>query len=281
MLIPVLQLPLCGKRILVTAPHNYAMRLSQELVQLGALPFLMPTIEISLLEDFTELDRVLHKINTFDWITFTSRNGIDAFFQRLQNLRINSSVLKNSCLCAIGKDAEKLTTLGLEVDLIPEEPSPFGIIEELGKIPDIAQQSVLVPVPEVIGVPEPDVVPKFIAGLKNLGMEVTRIPTYKTSSLDRNFYEVELDLIRQGKIDVIAFSSTAEVTAFLKMFDSQDNYKSSVIGCFGPYTANNAKKLGLNVSIVAEDYSSFAGFAEAIARFYKEYGENPRTLVRG
>ena len=270
MLIPVLQLPLCGKRIVITAPHNYAMRLSQELVQLGALPFLMPTIEISLLEDFTELDRVLHKINTFDWITFTSRNAIDAFSQRLQDLRLPSSVLKNNCLCAIGKDAEKLATLGLEVDLIPEEPSPFGIIAELGKIPDIAQQSVLVPVPEVIGVPEPDVVPKFITGLKNLGMEVTRIPTYKTSSLDRKFYEVELDLIRQGKIDVIAFSSTAEVTAFLKMFDSQDNYKNSVIGCFGPYTANNAQKLGFNVSIVAENYSSFAGFADAIARFYQK-----------
>lgn len=267
MLTPVLQLPLCGKRIILTAPRNYAVRLAQELVKLGALPFLMPTIEICLLDDFTELDRALHQINTintFDWITFTSRNGINAFFQRLQDLQINPSVLNNSCLCAIGKDAEKLGSLGLEVDLIPTEPSPQGIIAELAQIPGIDRQSILVPVPEVVGVPEPDVVPNFIAELKKMGMKVTRIPTYKTISLNKNLYEVELDLIRQGKIDVIAFSSTAEVTAFLKMFNSQESYENSTIACFGPYTANNARKLGLHVSIVAEDYSSFAGFAEAI-----------------
>ena len=269
MLTPVTQLPLCGKRIIVTAPRNYAARLSQELINLGALPVLMPTIDVCLLEDFTQLDRVLRKTSTFDWITFTSRNGINAFFQRLQDLRITCSDLKDSCLCAIGKDAEQLTHLGLQVDLIPTEPSPHGIIVELSQIPDIAQQSVLVPVPEFIGVPEPDVIPNFIGELKNLGMEVTPIPTYRTSSLNKNLYEVELDLIGEGKVDVIAFSSTAEVTAFLKMFDSQDNYKNSVIACFGPYTANNAKKLGLNVSIVAEDYDSFTGFAKAIARFYK------------
>ncbi|MDJ0694705.1 uroporphyrinogen-III synthase [Mastigocoleus sp. MO_188.B34] len=269
MLTPTLKLPLCNKRIIVTAPRNYANRLAQELVKLGALPFLMPTIEIILLQDFTKLDPILHKLNTFDWITFTSRNGIDAFFQRLEYLGVNSSVLKNNCLCAIGKDAEKLTTLGLEVDLIPTEPSPSGIIAELAEIPDISEQSILVPVPEVVGVPEPDVVPNFIAGLKKLGMEVTPIPTYKTSCLDKNFYPVELDLIRQGKIDLIAFSSTAEIAAFLKMFDDNpDNYQNSAIACFGPYTANNARKLGLDVSIVAEDYSSFAGFAQAIAKFY-------------
>lgn len=262
-----MQLPLYGKRVLVTAPRNYAARLSSQLINKGALPVLMPTIETCALADFTELDAALSQIDTFDWIAFTSRNGIDAFFQRLEDLGISVSVLKNCRVSAIGKDAERLANFGVKVDLIPQESSPKGIIAELAKISGINKQTVLVPVPEVVGIAEPNVIPNFVAGLKKLGMNVTRIPTYTTRCLDNSLYEVELNLVRQGKIDVIAFSSTAEVSGFLQMVTSKADYQQCVIACFGPYTAANARKLSMNVSIVAENYSSFAGFAEAIANF--------------
>ena len=225
----------------------------------------MPTIETCLLENFAELDAVLQQIDAFDWIAFTSRNGIEAFFQRLKDLGLNLSILTNCMFCAIGTDAERLAAFGVKADLIPTQPSPAGIIAELAKIPNIAQQTILVPVPEVVGVPEPNVIPNFIAGLEKLGMKVTRVPTYRTRCLDKNIYEVELNLIRQGKIDVIAFSSTVEVAGFLQMVDARSDYEDCAIACFGPYTAANAQKLGLNVSIVSQDYSSFAGFAQAIA----------------
>ncbi|PLZ97530.1 uroporphyrinogen III synthase [Fischerella thermalis CCMEE 5268] len=266
-MIPSVQLPLYGKRILVTAPRNYAARLISQLINQGALPVLMPTIETCALADFTELDTTLMQIDTFDWIAFTSRNGIDAFFKRLEALEISVSVLKNCRISAIGKDAERLSDFGIKVDLIPQEPSPKGIIAELAKVPNINKQTVLVPVPEVVGIAEPNVIPEFVAGLKKLGMSVTRVPTYTTRCLDKSLYEVELHLIRQGKIDAIAFSSTAEISGFLQMVTSKADYQQCVIACFGPYTAANARKLGLNVSIVAENYSSFAGFAEAIANF--------------
>ncbi|NMG07285.1 uroporphyrinogen-III synthase [Brasilonema sp. UFV-L1] len=265
LLTPSVQLPLHGKRIIVTAPRNYAARLSGQLINQGGMPFLMPTIETCSLENFTDLDAALQHIDAFDWIAFTSRNGIDAFFQRLEDLEINPLVLTKCRFCAIGLDSERLAALGVKVDLVPKEPSPAGVIAQLAKIPDIAQKNVLVPVPEVVGVPEPDVIPNFIAGLEKLGMKVTRVPTYRTRCLDKDIYEVELNLIRQGKIDVIAFSSTVEVVGFLQMVDSKRDYEHCAIACFGPYTAANAKKLGLNVSIVAQDYSSFAGFALAIA----------------
>ncbi len=271
MLIPSVQLPLHGKRILVTAPRNYAARLLPELIAQGALPLLMPTIETCLVADFTALDAALTQINTFDWIAFTSRNGIDGFFLRLEQLGIEASVLKNCRISAVGKDAEKLASFGVKVDLVPQEPSPKGIITELAKIPDINKQTVLVPVPEVVGIAEPNIIPNFLAGLKNLGMAVTRVPTYMTRCLDKSLYDVELNLIRQGKIDVIAFSSTAEILGFLQMLTSKADYQQSVIACFGPYTAANAKSLGMNVSIVAKNYSSFAGFAEAIANFMSSH----------
>ncbi len=262
-----MQLPLHGKRIIVTTPRNYAARLLPELIAQGALPLLMPTIETCIVADFIPLDAALTQINTFDWIAFTSRNGIDGFFQRLEQLGIEVSVLKNCRISAVGKDAERLASFGVKVDLIPQEASPQGIIAELAKIPDINKQTILVPVPEVVGIVEPNIIPNFLADLQNLGMAVTRVPSYMTRCLDKSLYDVELNLIRQGKIDVIAFSSTAEILGFLQMITSKVDYQKSVIACFGPYTAANAKNLGMNVSIVAKNYSSFAGFAEAIANF--------------
>ncbi|BAZ09673.1 uroporphyrinogen-III synthase [Calothrix sp. NIES-4071] len=262
------KLPLYGKRIIITAPRVYAVRLSQALINQGALPLFMPTIETNILEDFTVLDEHLAKINTYDSIAFTSRNGIDAVSQRMRKLKIDTSMLQQVHLSAIGKDAELLETLGAEVDVVPTEPSPTGIIHELAKISDIAGKNILVPVPEVIGIPEPDVIPNFLAGLSDLGMNVTPVIAYQTRSLDKSMYNVELDLIRQGKVDVIAFSSSAEVSAFKKMFDNESDYQKTLIACFGPYTGANARNLGLNVSIIADDFSSFDGFATAITNYF-------------
>ncbi|WP_424096703.1 uroporphyrinogen-III synthase [Moorena producens] len=265
---PSNQLPLYGKRIIVTAPRIYGSRLSQQIINQGGLPIVMPTIETCLLGNSPELDAALRQIHKFDWIAFTSRNGIDAFFERMASLGISTSVLKNCQLSAIGKDAERLSDFGVTADLVPAEASPTGIVTELSNYPTIDQKTILVPIPEVVGIPEPNVIPNFISGLQELGMKVTPVLTYQTRILDKTIYNIELNLIRQGKIDVIAFSSTAEVTAFLTMVNSPQDYNHCVVACFGPYTAANTEKLGLTVSIVSESYSSFEGFANAIANFF-------------
>ncbi|MEH2022836.1 uroporphyrinogen-III synthase [Nostoc sp.] len=267
-LTPSRELPLYGKRILVTAPRNYAYRLSEQIIKKGGLPVLMPTIETCYLSNYTKLDTALNNIGKFDWIIFTSRNGITAFFHRMNDLDIPVSVVQKCHLCALGKDAEHLLSFCSQVDLIPTESSPAGIVTELGKLPQIHDKKVLIPAPEVVGLPEPDVVPNLIEDLQKLGMEVTRVPIYITQGLDKTIYGMELNLMRQGIIDVIAFSSTAEVESFLTMVNSQSDYERCIIGCFGPYTTANAQKLGMNVSIVSRDYSSFEGFAEAIAAFF-------------
>ncbi|MFN6498319.1 MAG: uroporphyrinogen-III synthase [Nostoc sp. DedQUE01] len=268
LLTPSSKLPLHSKRILVTAPRNYACRLSEQIIKKGGLPVLMPTIETCYLSNYTQLDNSLSRIKEFDWIIFTSRNGIIAFFHRMNDLNIPVSVLENGQLCALGKDSESLFSFSGKVDLIPRESSPAGIVAELEKIAEIHQKKVLVPAPEVVGLPEPNVIPNLVTDLENLGIQVTRVPAYITQGLDKNIYSIELDLMRQGKIDAIAFSSTAEVESFLRMVNSPRDYGNCAIACFGPYTTANAQKLGMNVSIESKDYSSFEGFAEAIATFF-------------
>ena len=268
LLTPSRELPLYGKRILVTAPRNYAYRLSEQIIKQGGLPVFMPTIETCYLSNYTKLDAALNHIGEFDWIIFTSRNGITAFFHRMDDLDIPLSMVQKCHLCALGEDAESLSSFCGKVDLIPTESSPAGIVAELAKLPQIHDKKVLIPAPEVVGLPEPDVVPNLITDLRELGIKVTPVPTYITQGLDASIYSIELDLIRQGMIDVIAFSSTAEVESFLTMVNSQSDYERCIIACFGPYTTANAQKLGVDVSIVSKDYSSFEGFAEAIATFF-------------
>ncbi|HEY9859451.1 MAG TPA: uroporphyrinogen-III synthase, partial [Candidatus Obscuribacterales bacterium] len=192
---------------MITAPRSYAARLSQALIAEGALPILMPAIETCHLSNFTELYVAFEDIEQYDWIAFTSKNGIEAFFERMRSLELPFSLIEHCKICAIGKDADKLAEFGLKADLIPEEPSPQGIVAELAKIPDIAGQVVLAPAPEVVGVPEPDVVPNFLASLQQLKMIVHRVPTYLTRAVDKALYTVELALLKQGHIDAIAFSS--------------------------------------------------------------------------
>ncbi|MDZ8108270.1 MAG: uroporphyrinogen-III synthase [Nostoc sp. DedQUE12a] len=262
------KLPLHNKRIVVTAPRNYACRLSEQIIKKGGLPILMPTIETCYLSNYTQLDNALRRIKEFDWIIFTSRNGIIAFFHRMNDLNIPVSVLENCQLCALGKDSESLLSFSGKVDLIPKESSPAGIVAELKTIAQIHEKKVLIPAPEVVGLPEPNVIPNLITDLENLGIKVSRVPAYITQGLDKNIYSIELDLISQGKIDVIAFSSTAEIESFLTMVNSPRDYGDCAIACFGPYTTANAQKLGMTVSIVSQNYSSFEGFAEAIATFF-------------
>ncbi|WP_013325371.1 uroporphyrinogen-III synthase [Gloeothece verrucosa] len=266
-LIPSHQLPLLGKRIIITAPRNYAGRLAQEIINSGGLPMIMSTIETCLLEEenYQALDQALKQINRFNWISFTSRQGIEAVYQRLLTLKISLSELNQCQLCAIGADASRLTELGLTVSLIPQESSPQGIVNELAKMPNLLGQEILVPVPEVVGITEPDIIPNFVQSLEQLKLKVQRVPAYKTCGLDQKLYAVELELIHTGKIDVIAFSSSAEVEAFLQWVDSPKALAATIPACFGPYTAKNAAKLGIIPAIVAQDYRSYAGFVKAIA----------------
>lgn len=268
LLLSTAQLPLHNKRIVITAPRPYAGRLATAIILQGGLPIVMPTIETCALDPSPSLDQALQHLKDFSWVAFTSRTGIQAVILRLQQLDIPLFLLNQCHICAIGQDAERLQELGVRVDLVPDESSPSGIVKELAQISGIETQRILVPIPQVERMPEPDIVPEFLADLQQLGLTVVSAPAYVTRRLNATDYAVELEQIYQGRVDAIAFSSTAEISALLQMVDADTIAKNCLIACFGPYTAGNAKDLGLSVDIVSKDFSSFTGFVEAIAQFF-------------
>ncbi len=114
------KLPLFGRRVLVTRPRHQAGELVQRLVELGAVPFVLPAVEIRPLDDWGPVDRALRALAEYEWLVFTSANGVHALLGRLPALGLDLRVLGPVKLACIGpKTAEALQQYHLRADLVP------------------------------------------------------------------------------------------------------------------------------------------------------------------
>ncbi len=113
-------LPLFGKRVLVTRPRHQAGEMVHRLIELGAVPFTLPTVEIRAISDWGPVDRAISSMRQYDWLVFTSANGVHAFLGRIEALGLDLRVLGHLRLAAIGpKTAEALRQYHLKADLVP------------------------------------------------------------------------------------------------------------------------------------------------------------------
>lgn len=253
-LVPKKELPLLGKHVLFTTPRNYAGALGRILIERGARIVWMPTVEIWPRSDYRELDQAIDHLSDYDWVGFTSENGIEAFLNRLFAKGLSSKTIKNTKLAAIKSDAKALEKQGINADLVPAESSPKGIIDELLKR-GVKGGRILVPVPEVVGVKEPYVVPEFVEKLKEIGMTVHRVPAYTTVAV-REGIALEKRMLLEGEIDIVILTSSAEIFSLLNhLGDKKDVLKKVTMAYMGVFTAKTGKELGLNLDIVPEKYT--------------------------
>lgn len=251
------------KSIMITAPTNYAIRLQEAFEGKEYNLISMPSIETIVPETNESIDSLLLQIEQYDHIVLSSRRAIDAFADAIHRTKNTTATYRSSRLCAIGKDAEYvLERLGVQANVVPEEPSLMGIafhIEKYDKL--VNNKKIAVLAPEVRGMTEPNIVPDFIAKLKALGAQITRVNAYYTQPAD---ISEGIALLREKKVDCIAFTSGGEIEALLSMLDSPSLLDQVTLACYGKYTADFARKKGLHVDIEGTDYSSFSGFVTAI-----------------
>ncbi len=247
-------LPVYGKHILFTSPRNYAALLGDLLIQRGARPVWMPTIEIWPMPDYGELDRVILSLSDYDWVAFTSENGVEPFCKRFQSLGLDPGAVKNTRLAAFTADSILLEKNGVKVDLVPEEMSPRGIVDELVRS-GVNSGRVLVPCPHVSGVKEPYVVPEFIKSLESIGMTADRLEVYSTVAL-RDNKKIERNMLLNGEIDIIVFTSSAEIFSLLDQIDkAKEVLNQYTIAYMGTFTAKTGTEAGLNVDIVPKKFT--------------------------
>ena len=113
-------LPLFGRRILITRPRDQAAELAERVTALGGVPSILPTVEIREVADWAPVDAAIANLANFDWLVFTSRNGVRAFLDRLRSVGRDLRALGRTKLAAIGpKTAEALRDYHLDADLVP------------------------------------------------------------------------------------------------------------------------------------------------------------------
>jgi uroporphyrinogen-III synthase len=262
------ELPLLDRRLLLTTPRNYASPLAALLITRGARPVWLPANEIWALDDSTLLDEALRGLAGYDWVVFTSENGIDVFCQRLATLGLDREQFARTRLAAFRWDAARLEKAGFKVDLVPPESSTIGLVEEFRRR-GISRGHVLAPVPRVEGAPEPPVIPDFIRGLNNLGLEAVRVPAYRTvAKVERA--EAELGMLRAGEIDCVVFTSSTEIYAFLAWLGEERTLLDQIPCAYlGLIILDTARRKRLRLDITQKGVYTFLSLVDAIEEYFR------------
>lgn len=243
--------PLSGKRIVVTRARDQASLLAQKITELGGEAIEIPTIAIlpPVNEDLVKLDQELRRLNEYTWLVFTSTNGVQSFWQRMQQLKMDVRGLANLKLAAVGAaTAQQLWSYGLKADFIPASFTTASLLEGLLKMTGKADKVLL---------PRTDIAPEELEqGLKKAGISCTTVTAYRTE-LDSNSLAKLQAYCERGSMDYITFTSSSTVHNFMKMVSQAVLLKirPSQIVCIGPVTAETARQAGLDVKAVADNHT--------------------------
>ena len=254
-----------GKKIVITRPSDQQEEFAVLLSSLGAEAVRFPVIAIAPPDSWEAADRAIANINKYDWIIFTSVNGVISFANRLITLYKDvSETLKDLKICAIGlKTAEVVEGYGLEVDYIPDEFRAEAVAEGFMEMGSPGRHVLL---------PRAQVGRELLPGeLARMGMKVDVIPVYKTVRPDADALKLRT-MLRNREIDIVTFTSGSCVKNFLEII-GLDQYKMLLSGvkiaCISPVTSDTVRKYGLSVDIIPDRYT-VADLARAIGRYYME-----------
>ena len=242
--------PLFGKKFLVTRARAQASKLSSALKNFGAEVVECPTIKIVAPSDnFRLLDAAIKNLHGFDWIIFTSANGVEKFFERLKVHGLDARALNK--VAAIGSaTAEKLLTFGIIADVVPKDFVSESLAEALKNF--VGGKKILLARAEDAC----DVLPD---ALKNFGAEVEVVPAYKT--LPEVAAQIDFD-----SIDLVTFTSSSTVKNFIAAY-GVDRLKKIPSAAIGSITSQTLQSFGVTAAVVAKEFT-IGGLVEAIKKFY-------------
>lgn len=244
--------PLFGKKIVVTRAREQASGFLAALTDLGAECIEFPTIEVVPPKSWSDLDRAIHSLGNYQWLLFTSVNGVKYFFKRLEALGKDVRELKGVKVGAIGpKTAEAVRQKGIRPDLVPSEYRAEAVVEDLRER-GVHKAKILLPRAAQAREILPD-------ELQKMGAQVDVISAYETVMPARDTERVR-EMLEKGEIDMVTFASSSTVNNFLEMFGTDAEllrtWMSSVaVACIGPITAETAREKGFPVTLSPSDFT--------------------------
>jgi len=259
------QKPLFGKTIVVTRARQQASDLLRKLNALGAECIECPTIEIVPPNDIQPMESSIANVEIYDWLVFTSVNGVRFFFKTLFSMGKDVRILGHLRLCTIGPvTAEELMNYGLKTDILPDTYQAESVVEAFEK-ESMTGKKVLIPRAKQAR----SVLPESLSDMGAVVDEVTAYQTIAGSGHDRGV----VDRVQSADIDMVTFTSSSTVTNFCDMFPGiaeNASFKQKVaIASIGPITSETAQKKGLDVAVEAEVFT-IPGLIGAILGYWNK-----------
>ncbi len=250
--------PLAGKRIVVTRTRKQAGALSERLRDFGAEVIELPTIRIEPPSDLRAFAELVQDAHGYDWIVFTSPNGVTAFFEMFYKLYGDARDIGGARIAAIGPaTAQRVREFHLKVDLQPEVFVAEAVVKEFKKEGDIENLRILIARAEEAR----DLLPKELGAL---GAIVDVALAYRTVAETSDRTEARTRLAAEGA-DMITFTSSSTVESFLALGLSWP--EGMQVASIGPITAQTARDRGLTIAVEATRHD-VPGLVDAIVRFF-------------
>ena len=251
--------PLFGKRVVITRTREQASQLSSKLRDLGAETLEIPTIKLEHPTDRQCLVDALLELNAYDWLVFTSPNGVtrffDYFFKQFKDMRD----LGGARIAAVGPaTANKLKEYHLQVDLMPEEAIGIKIAAAFQKFESIENLKICLLRAEVAN-------PDLPRALESLGAIVDDVACYRTEPNTEDPAGTAAKMLEQGA-DWITFTSGSTVENFHARFDLPklvERYSQMRLASIGPETSKALAALGLKPAVEAKEHT-IDGLVKAI-----------------
>ncbi len=244
-------LPLSGRSVLVTRTEQGNAVEKKMLEALGAKVVEFPVIKIVEPADPGPLVKAMENLHSFDWIVFTSANGVKFFFQKLSS----ASVIKAKFACVGPKTQKELEAYGFEASFVPSEFLTDSLGRELTLKFNLREKKILLARAEGAR--------RNIAQiLQDAGAEVFEVAIYKTVARDRVDMDRARTLLRE--VTDVTLTSPSTVAALVSNFCANEIAARKIkVHCIGPVTANKARECGLEVATSASVHT-IDGLVEAL-----------------
>lgn len=261
-------LPLAGKRVLITREREQASSFAQVLEAAGAEVVEFPTITFVPPESWAPLDAAIGRLREYQWVIFTSANGVRFFWERLQRAGRDVRDLFGITVCAIGPaTAASLQTLGVRADIVPTEFRAEALVEAVAAAvgaEGLQGSRVLL----TRAAEAREVIPEE---LTRRGAQVDVVPAYRTVKSAQDPEELRA-MLRDGKIHAVTFTSSSTVRHFLDLVgeETRELLKGVVVASIGPITAETAARHGIVNHIMPEDYT-IPALADALIKHLQSH----------
>ncbi|HEX6766115.1 MAG TPA: uroporphyrinogen-III synthase, partial [Polyangiaceae bacterium] len=252
--------PLFGRRVLVPRPAGQAERTAHALRERGAEPFVVPVIEIAPPPDPAALESAAARLGTYDWVLFTSANGVERLFSSLERAGRDARAFGTAKIGVIGpRTADALARFGVRADRIAEEHVGEGLARDVLSLGTPSR--VLI----VRALVARDALPTL---LREAGAAVDVVAAYETRAAAA---EPLVELVQTGAVDSVLFTSSSTVTATLERLGGGPRASALLgkltVASIGPITTKTAEEHGIRVDVTASTFT-VDGLLDALERHF-------------